>query len=642
VGNGAESTGTATRSVPPPRTAALERLRVEALRALHLLDEPITQSVQEIVRLAAEICHAPIAMINILDDEWAHTLAPVGLTSTQPIERHLSLCHHVVDSGEETVVPDARLDPRFAGNPYVDGTRADMRFYASVPLRTTDGQVVGTLCAFDRTEHDLLPTEVKLLRSLGDQLIGIYELRRSTVAFSEIAQRLAQTSSWATEVLETSRDAYYAITTEGVVTSWNHAAEELFGWTAEEAIGRNLDALILPDSLKEEFHAILAAPADTSARGDARDDTLPLLRRDGSELTAQLKAWRSTARPGWHAFVRDVTQIEIDRRERRRAEALLATAFEHAPHGSAVLGVRPDDRGRLLRVNPALGRMMHRDDLAGGTLPDLLDQGPDSGAEEVLAEFERLADGRRDELIRLCRFRAGGGHIVVEATLTLVRDARGEPESALAQLRDVTRQVAHEDWLTRHAKSDALTGLANRMAMKERLDREIEQLRSDRGVLAVMMLDLDRFKSVNDTLGHAVGDELLQQVALALTATLPPDGLAVRLGGDEFVVIVSGLSAPDAAGLAGRITAAVDAVAARVAPAPERVERPVTCSLGLVTTRNPATAPEDLVREADQAMYRTKRSRDVGPGGSPPGDPPAGTTGTITGPPGTRPGRGRL
>jgi diguanylate cyclase (GGDEF)-like protein len=332
------------------------------------------------------------------------------------------------------------------------------------------------------------------------------------------------------------------------------------------------------------------------------------LHADGHVVWGRLTA--TIARSGENIYlisqVEDITTIRADERARQRAERLLTIAFDHAPHGTAIIGVQPADRGRLLRVNPALIDMTGRPDLTGSSLGALLDPDPESRTDDVLAEFETLADGDLENLDRVCRLRAGNGHIFVQATITLSRDLDGRPEHALAQLRDVTAQQAHEEWLTRHAKTDELTGLANRLAMRERLEAEIEDLRHGHGPLAVLMLDLDRFKNVNDTLGHEAGDALLRRVAEVLLIELPPDALAARLGGDEFVVIAPRQNTTAAIRLAERIAAAVDAVGAELAG---RVIGCVTCSIGLVTTENQATAPQDLIRAADQAMYRNKRNR---------------------------------
>ncbi len=716
----------ATGAPVSPAADLREQARLEAVRSLRILDDPLGPRIGELVRLAAEVCDVPNAMLNIFDEALVHPLASVGL-ETYPHPQEDSLCRFVVRSGVEIIAPDARLEPRFADNAFVRPPDGLVRFYASVPLTTENGLTVGTLCTYDLVPHDLSATQVSLLRTLAEQVTGILELRLALTRSVRAAEQLAELADQADEVLQTSMDAYYSMHPDGIVRAWNRAAEELYGYSGAEAIGQRLEHLIVPERFQDLFRA--RRPQNlTQARGQMR---VVVRCKDGSERTVDLMIWPSQAQPGWHAFARDVSatvaaqqeqaaveerwrvafehapvgmavsdlstpgralvvtanqkycdmmgyslelirqlgvigvtypddlgrdlaaatklldgSLEIYRtdkryvhadghivwgrltasiartdtaiymisqveditearaaeRARRQAESLLTIAFEHAPHGTAIIGVRGAERGRLLRVNPALVAMTRQENLVGRLFADLLGQ----DAVDVLTDFELVADGEQDLFERGCRLRAGHGHIYVQASITLSRDGEGRPEHALAQLRDVTQQHAHEEWLTRHATTDSLTGLANRLAMRERLVAEIDGLRDGAGALAVLMLDLDHFKQVNDTLGHEAGDELLRRVAEALGRALPESALAARLGGDEFVVIAPRLEPAAVRQLVARIVTAVDRVGAELTGS---LERPVTGSVGHATTEDPSAAPEDLIREADQAMYRAKRRR---------------------------------
>jgi diguanylate cyclase (GGDEF)-like protein/PAS domain S-box-containing protein len=720
-----------------------ERARLETLRAMHLLDQPVAEGINEIVRLAAEVCDVPFAAMNVIDADWQTSLATFGATLA-PAPRADAMCNQVITGGRAIVTPDASQEQRFATNPFVVGPIADVRFYASVPLQTDDGHVLGTLCTYDTVRHDITETQVKLLKALAGQLIGIVQLRRSVVQATEAATRLAEQADRAAEVLESSSDAYLRLDSGGVVTDWNDAARRTFGWTRAEAVGRTPADLFMVGDDEALYRAMVDSTPSSSAgtgrrhRPRPRPVPLPAYDRDGNPLTVEVNSWRAAGDAGWHAFLRDVTELEAARREReaaeerwratfenapigmvvndvtdpaaprlisanrtfcvmlwmseerlreagtpaithpddrdrdgrhfqdmlsgvrptfsgekrylradgatvwarvsgalvrlgdgsmflisqveditearaaesarRRAEDMLEIAFNHAVNGIAVLSARDGDHGRLLRANPALVAMTGRDDLVGGPLASLLDAGTDpAGAGDLLAGFDRLAAGEEEEYQRVCRLRAGGGHISADVFLALSRDDQGRPEHVMAQLRDVTRQQAHEEMLTKSATTDPLTGLANRLLMRDRLDYEIDALRTGEGLLAVMLLDLDRFKSVNDTLGHTVGDDLLRLIATAVAGVVPPDAMVARLGGDEFLVIASGLHRPEIDELAARIADAVARVSDRLFADEPGVD--VTASVGTASTSNPGTAPEDLIRAADQAMYDTKRGR---------------------------------
>jgi diguanylate cyclase (GGDEF)-like protein/PAS domain S-box-containing protein len=582
--------------------------RMAALSVLRLLDDPVDEAMSEVVRLAAEVCDVPTAVINILDEHRQHSFGPFA-AEIPSVPRETSLCRDVVDSGTATAVDDLSQDERFADNPWVTGELAAVRFYASAPLITRSGMVVGTLCAFDVHAHHVGPLQLRMLQALADQVVTAVELRAAAREAAAQAQLIAEQAQQAAEVLETSSDAYLAWTPDGIVFGWNRASELLYGYYATEAMGRHLGELIVTAADRDAFRTNLAA-----GRYSPHSLRVTHLTKDRRPLTVDLVIWPSRSGPGWHAFARDVTELARKEREResaeaarRQAESLLTIAFDHAPNGTAILGVRGTDRHRLLRVNAALIALTRRDDLPSSALVDLLE---DPGG-EVLREFDRLADGERDEFETSCRLRSGGGHIIVQAVVALARDAEGRPEHAVAQLRDVTQQRAHELWLTQHATTDPLTGLPNRLAMRERLAEEIDALRSGEGAVAVMLLDLDGFKTVNDTLGHQAGDDVLCSVAEALMGVLPPDALAARLGGDEFVMVVPRHDQAQAEALARNVTAAVDDIGLELTG---HLPRPVTGSVGVTTTANPATAPEELIQEADRAMYGVKKTRHPVPG----------------------------
>ncbi|HEY3724413.1 MAG TPA: EAL domain-containing protein [Acidimicrobiia bacterium] len=164
-------------------------------------------------------------------------------------------------------------------------------------------------------------------------------------------------------------------------------------------------------------------------------------------------------------------------------------------------------------------------------------------------------------------------------------------------------RLGYEAQLTERALHDDLTQLPNRALLRDRLERSIQAMRGD-STLAVLFLDLDRFKLVNDSLGHPVGDALLQTVAARLTAAVRPQDTLARFGGDEFVVVCE-----DVAGATGAVEVARELEAALEAPfTVAGTEVTVSAKIGIALTTDPGANPDELVREADIAMYQAKES----------------------------------
>jgi len=270
--------------------------------------------------------------------------------------------------------------------------------------------------------------------------------------------------------------------------------------------------------------------------------------------------------------------------------------------------------GRIVLWNPAASRIFGYSRLEALGLyvealipPDLRDR-----HRTGLARYRRTGTGRyvgSDTPLELPALRKGGEEIRIELSLSAIGPAEDEPNGghyALAIIRDVTERKRLEERLAYLAYHDGLTGLANRASFLERLEGAIA--RADRGGsgVAVLYLDLDRFKEVNDSLGHDVGDELLKAVAERLRRAVRFEAHVVaRLGGDEFCAMLEGVAdAGEAENVAARVA---EQLAGPYSVGGHEVSS-VAASVG-VAVRPPGagTSAGQLLREADLAMYQTKR-----------------------------------
>ncbi len=183
-----------------------------------------------------------------------------------------------------------------------------------------------------------------------------------------------------------------------------------------------------------------------------------------------------------------------------------------------------------------------------------------------------------------------------------LRNNNGDIAGYLGMAFDATERKRNEDHIRRIALHDRLTGLANRHLFEEHLNAAISRAQRDNHPLAVLFLDLDRFKQVNDSLGHHVGDDLLQQVAHKLKANVRGSDIVSRFGGDEFVILLPKLSSPnDAVGVAEKLLASF---AQPLTVGPHQLRS--TPSIGIVTFPEHANDTRSLLRLADKAMYKAK------------------------------------
>ena len=279
---------------------------------------------------------------------------------------------------------------------------------------------------------------------------------------------------------------------------------------------------------------------------------------------------------------------------RRNSETYFRTLVQNT--SDVILIV--DEADRIRYASPS-ARQVFGGDPVGAVLPEVIQPDDHQRLAEMLREV-RGGDGPQQglDLRAVC---AGRAEVLLEVDC---RDLRADPTVAglVITMRDVTERRRLERELTHQAFHDSLTGLANRVLFADRLQHALARGARDGSVVGVLFIDLDDFKIVNDTLGHAVGDELLIAVAHRISGALRADDTAARLGGDEFAALIENVWDPNAVeDTAQRILTALGA------PVPVDGGRPLfaVASIGITTTPEADTA-EELLRQADLALYVAK------------------------------------
>jgi diguanylate cyclase (GGDEF)-like protein/PAS domain S-box-containing protein len=402
-------------------------------------------------------------------------------------------------------------------------------------------------------------------------------------------------------IVAASDDALMVVGVDGTVLAWNPGAERTFGYTAGEMVGRSVFVLV-PEGSDEEREARDLVARVLAGERVGRFDTRRL-QKDGHLIDVSASAAPIVDARGkivaLACSAHDVTERKEAERELERLRSLLADAQTVAGLGSwewdiAADEVRwSDELYRIYGVDPlALAPSYER--FLGFIHPD-----DREGAQaEIQLAFERCAGFAFTHRL----IRSGGAVRTVSCTGQVIAAPDGRPIRMVGTCQDVTELVANQKRLQELADRDPLTGLLNRRRLGEDLARHVAHIARYGGASALLALDLDRFKLVNDRAGHAAGDRMLARVASALREALRETDLIARLGGDEFVILLPESDDPSALHVAGKLLAAI-----RDMPRAGD-DLHMTASIGITTFAHSDGRDRDGLLEAvDAALYRAKR-----------------------------------
>lgn len=287
-------------------------------------------------------------------------------------------------------------------------------------------------------------------------------------------------------------------------------------------------------------------------------------------------------------------------RDLRAQVALFETAFEHALVGNVITRIEGPGRSSVVKCNPAFARMVGAtvDDVLGRVGPSLIHPADAGKHRELVTTADALGSATGE--IRL-QHRAGRA-IWAEVAVSSVCSDAGDL-LRVVQAVDITARKEAEQHLRYLAEHDALTGVRGRRSLEQELARAASRVRLGERA-ALLLIDLNGFKSVNDTLGHSEGDNILVRVAAALRHTVRPDDTVARLGGDEFAVLLPDTSLDGAERVATKLAAAI---ARHGTTTSDGRTASVTGAIGIaVLGPESPVGPEEALRLADADMYRVK------------------------------------
>jgi diguanylate cyclase (GGDEF)-like protein/PAS domain S-box-containing protein len=436
---------------------------------------------------------------------------------------------------------------------------------------------------------------------IGAVLLAIVSMRvvgrRAASTVERVSDLLERNEARFRAMVRASSDMMAIVDAYGQLTYASPAAEKILGLDPEALVGTNAFDLIHREDRPRVVAAFELAKSDPDL---AERVEMRMVHADGGYRNIEAVGTNLLHEPAIAGLVvtaRDVTDRRRAEAELREAQERFRNAFEHAPIGMALMSLD----GRLFRVNRAMVQILGHgaDVLLRATLRDLTDaKDHEAGA----AALGRLLSGDVPSTQLEVRFLHHDGHPVwTSLSTSIVRDMNEKPLYFVCQLEDVTERRATGEALAHQAIHDPLTGLPNRSHFVDRLERELARAAGTHGRVAVLFLDLDRFKVVNDSLGHSAGDRLLVAVGDRLSAAMRNDDVVARFGGDEFTVLCANVGRVESELIAERLAAALANPVALV-----EGEVFVTASIGIALSDGRNETPETLLRNADAAMYRAK------------------------------------
>jgi diguanylate cyclase (GGDEF)-like protein/PAS domain S-box-containing protein len=380
------------------------------------------------------------------------------------------------------------------------------------------------------------------------------------------------------------------LSADGQIYDCNDRATELTGYAREELVGRSLYTLF-----SAEFHQQVR---DNIARDYDQPYEIEGVKRDGCRCLLEVRG--RTFRSGDKLFRASALRDITDLREREEQFRMLSAAVEHSPASIVIT----DARGSIEYVNPAFCRLTgYSAEEALGQNPRILKAG-DQPRELYKDLWDTLLRG--DEWRGEFHNRRKDGSLFWEtASISAIRNAKGAIKHFVAIKDDITERKEMRDQLQQMAQFDMLTGLPNRRMVLDRLAQMVSLAKRGNQRFALLFVDLDGFKRINDSYGHEAGDRVLKTVAARLSACIRSSDIVGRMGGDEFTVILSTLTNYEDA---GQVAEKILQTLRRPITLPSGVQDKIGSSIGISVFPEDAQDGDGLLATADDAMYEVKHA----------------------------------
>ncbi len=451
-----------------------------------------------------------------------------------------------------------------------------------------------------------LETSVSLIKNHSGRAVGFRgivrdrtEYKRAEAHKEATLKALRQSEEKFRSILENIEEGFFEVDLAGNFTFFNDSTCVLLGYSRNEMMNMNYRQYTEKDASKKVFQIfnniyVTGTPI--------KDFDWLIIRKNGAKryvaASVYLKKDSSGNPVGFQGFTRDVTERKIALEALRQSEEKYRNILENIQEAYFEV----DLAGNFTFFNDSLCRLTgcFRDELTGMNYSHFSDK---ENSKKVFLTFNNVyTTGQPSDGFDWCITRRDGTKRYIEASVSLTKDTSDKPAGFKGVIRDITERKRIEQELNYIATHDTLTGLPNRLMFNQLLNQTIQSAKRNVKQLAVLFIDLDRFKIINDSLGHEAGDQLLQEIAKRFKESLRAVDIVSRLGGDEFVILIENFNDMNQVK-----TVAHKILSAAIKPMVIVGEEcRVTASIGISVYPKDGQDEQSLMKNADIAMYFAK------------------------------------